>query len=90
MNTPPAAEWLERGFTPREKLGLGLEIVRAYARARRLLWNTDLQTAVAALRAGAPDAAASPAYARRAGLRLGRTVARVLGPLPPRARSRVR
>jgi len=82
VTAPPAAEWLERGFTPREKLGLALEIVRAYARARWLLWSTDLQTAVAALRAGAPDAVGNPAYTRRAGLRLGRTVARVLGPLP--------
>ena len=82
MTAPPAAEWLERGFTPREKLGLALEIVRAYARARALLWSTDLQTAVAALRAGAPDAVGNPAYARRAGLRLGSVTARVLGPLP--------
>lgn len=74
------AVWLERGFTRREKVSLGFEIVRAYARARWLLWRTDLPTAVATLRASVP--AGDTPDAQRAGVRLGQIVSRVLGRLP--------
>lgn len=77
-----AIEWLDRGFTLREKIGLGLEVVRAYGRARWLLWRTDLPTAVATLRASTPRATADAPHVLLAGLRLGQVVSRVLGPLP--------
>ena len=50
MSTASAAEWLDRRFSPREKVELGLEIVVAYARARWWLWRTDLPRTVTALR----------------------------------------
>jgi len=77
---PP--DWLERPFTPREKLGLGLEIVRAYSRARWLLWRTDLPRTVAALRAVPSTEPTSPAYVLPAAVRLGQVVERTLGYLP--------
>lgn len=75
------ADWAERSFTPREKAGLALEILRAYSTARWLLWRRDLPTTVSALRAARGQGAA-PEHALRAGVRLGRIVERALGPLP--------
>jgi Transglutaminase-like superfamily len=67
----------------RTRLALGAEIVTTYARARRLLRRSDVREAVAALRGRAgsgEDRGRQEDYA--AGLRLGRAVTRVLGPLP--------
>ncbi len=77
-----ATTWLDRGFTPREKARLGLEIVTAYGRVRRLVRRTDIRTAVEALRSAAPRARVGEPDARRAGVRLGQVVSQVLGPLP--------
>ena len=79
--SPSTAEWLDRGFSPREKVALA-EIVAAYSRARWLLWRTDLPTTVAgsALQArGDGDV-----IRRRAGLRLGRAIGKTLRHLPVR------
>jgi hypothetical protein len=82
MITSPAAEWLDRSFSPREKAELGLEIVGAYARARWRLWRTDLPRTVKALRSVVPDDGARLADAERAGIRLGHVVGRTLRHLP--------
>jgi hypothetical protein len=82
VTAPPAAELRDRGFSPREKAALGLEIVAAYSRARWLLWRTDLPTTVAALRSVTADDGGSSTHARQAGLRLGRVVDRALRRLP--------
>lgn len=74
--------WLERGLTPREKASLGLEIARAYSRARWLLWRSDLPTTLTALRAESAPPVTDPVEAGRTGLRLGRAVGRTLRHLP--------
>ena len=64
------------------KLRLSVEVIVAYARARRALRRHDLPAAAAAMRR-APDRhhhACDDAYGT--GLRLGRVVLRVLGLLP--------
>lgn len=76
-----AADWTDRSFSLREKLGLGFEIVSAYARARWWLWRADLPRTVSALRRarGHPS---EPADLERAGVRLGWVVGRTLRHLP--------
>ena len=81
MSVPVDADQLEHGFTPRQKIVLGLEIVSAYSRARWLLWRTDLPTTVAALRAER-QGTAGDAHPHRAGLRLGRAIGKTLRHLP--------
>lgn len=76
-------EWLTRGLSPREKIELVVEIAAAYARARWLLRHSDLPTTVAALRsAPAPPRNTQVRDSTRAGLRLGRAMARTLRPIP--------
>ena len=77
-----SAEWLDRSFSSREKLELGLEIVSAYARARWRLWRADLPSTVAALRTAAPAGGGETRDGDRAGLRLGRVVTRSLRHVP--------
>jgi hypothetical protein len=76
-----SGDWTDRSFSRHEKLGLGFEIVSAYARARWCLWRTDLPRTVATLREHrfAED---EPADRERAGLRLGWVVGRTLRHLP--------
>jgi hypothetical protein len=76
------SSWLERGLTPGEKARLGSEILRAYSRARWLLWRTDLPTTLAALRAGAAERVTDPVEAGRTGVRLGEAVGKTLRHLP--------
>jgi hypothetical protein len=73
---------LEHDLSRREKARLGLEILRAYARVRWLLWRTDLPSTLAALRAGATEQAGDTTEAQRAGVRLGRAVGKAMRPLP--------
>lgn len=70
------------GLSPREKLALGTEIVGAYARARWLLWRTDLPTTLAALRSSAPRPDLRAVDTTQTGVRLGRAVGRTLRHLP--------
>lgn len=77
-----SSSWLERDLTRREKARLGLEILRAYARARWLLWRTDLPSTLTALRAGATEQTGDPAEAQRAGVRLGRAAGKAMRHLP--------
>ncbi len=81
MTVPVDADQLERGFTPRQKIVLGLEIVGAYSRARWLLWRTDLPTTVARLRAPS-SRHTGDVHTHRAGLRLGRAIGKTLRHLP--------
>ena len=74
--------WLERGLSRREKARLGLEILRAYSRARWLLWRTDLPATLAALRASAAERATNSAEAGRTGVWLGQAVGKTLRHLP--------
>lgn len=76
-----AADWTGRSFSLREKVGLGFEIVSAYARARWWLWRTDLPRTVSALRQTRLEGP-EPADRERAGLRLGWVVGRTLRHLP--------
>jgi hypothetical protein len=76
------ADWLERGLTPREKATLGLEIVRAYSRARWLLWRSDLPTTLTALRASPAPPLADRIQAGRTGVRLGKAIGKTLRHLP--------
>jgi hypothetical protein len=66
------------------KIGLGLEILSAYARVRWLLHRRDLPATIEVLRAPSRRDRPAPATADEleAGLRLGRAVGRVLGALP--------
>lgn len=82
MSTPPTVDWLDRGSSLREKVELGLEIVGAYARARWLLWRTDLPTTVAAIRTVDAPRSPMPPESRRTGLRLGRVIDKTLRHLP--------
>ena len=81
MTVPLDADQLERGFTPRQKAVLGFEIVVAYSRARWLLWRTDLPTTVTGLRTTSFRHAGT-AQTHRAGLRLGRAIAKTLRHVP--------
>ena len=76
-----AADWTDRSFSLREKLGLGFEIVSAYARARWWLWRADLPRTVSALRQDR-GRLSEPADLERAGVRLGWVVGRTLRHLP--------
>ena len=80
--TPSAVEWIDRSFSPSEKLRLALEIVSAYVRARWWLSRTDLLRTVSALRLGMQGGRNEPADPQRAGARLGRVVGRTLRHLP--------
>lgn len=83
MAPDPLYERYEAGFSAREKVTLAIEIVTSYARARWLLWRTDLPTTVSALRAVSTTAdAVTPTDPRRLGYRLGRAVGRTLRHLP--------
>lgn len=73
---------LERGLTLREKAALAVEIVRAYSRARWLLWRCDLPTTLEALRTGGARSVTDAAEADRTGVRLGRAVGKTLRHLP--------
>jgi hypothetical protein len=73
---------LQRGLTPREKAVLGGEIVRAYSRARWLLWRSDLPTTLTALRAERAPPVTDPVEAGRTGIRLGTAVGKTLRHLP--------
>lgn len=76
------SDWLERRLTPSEKALLGVEIGRAYSRARWLLWRSDLPTTLTALRAEKTTPVTDPVAAGRTGLRLGRAVGQTLRHLP--------
>jgi len=82
MSAAPAAEWLDRRFSPREKVELGLEIVVAYGRARWWLWRTDLPRTVAALRPATQVDGVAPPETERVGARLGWVVGKTLRRLP--------
>jgi len=76
------SDWLGRGLTAREKAVLGVEIVRAYSRARWLLWRSDLPTTLTVLRADAGVPVADQVEAGRTGVRLGTAVGKTLRHLP--------
>lgn len=82
MSTPPPDEWLGRGLSPREKVGLIAEIVAAYTRARWLLRRSDLPTTVAALRAPRANRATPAQKPVRAGVRLGQAMGKTLRHVP--------
>jgi hypothetical protein len=65
-----------------EKLTLSIEILAAYARARRALRGQSLPTAAAVLRGGGTTLGEAPEDSYIAGLRMGAAVTRVLGALP--------
>jgi hypothetical protein len=71
-----------------EKLGLVVEILGTYPRARWLLWRHDLPSAVKALR-GEGDRATDPKL-RATGTRLGHAVSRTLAIVPFDSRCLVR
>lgn len=75
-------DWLDRGLTTREKAVLGVEIVRAYSRARWLLWRSDLPSTLTVLRADAPAPVVDRIEAGRTGVRLGTAVGKTLRHLP--------
>ncbi len=82
---------LIRPISLRAKLLLALEILRDYARVRRLLRRSDLPTTVATLRAPRPSTRGLEGRrAQAAGARLGRSVGRALGLLPFDSRCLVR
>ena len=64
------------------KVGLALEIVSAYARARWLLRRHDLPSTIRILRAPSPAQPRAAAGEDPAALRLGHAVGRVLDVLP--------
>jgi Transglutaminase-like superfamily len=65
------------------RVGLALEVVATYARARRLLRRGDLRAVVVRLRGGAaPGEGGAGPEGYAGGLRLARAVTRVLDPLP--------
>lgn len=72
------------------RLGLAVEILRAYVTMRRWLPRADLRELVRRIRAGSAQAAGqaehSEAELRRAALRLGNAVSRTLGVLPTDSR----
>ncbi len=82
MSTPPADEWLGRGLSPREKLGLIAEIVATYCRVRWLLRRSSLPQTVAALRAPPVDHATPVQKPVRAGVRLGQAMGKTLRHIP--------
>jgi hypothetical protein len=75
-------DWLGRGLTGREKAVLGVEIVRAYSRARWLLWRTGLPATLTVLRADAAPPITDDVEAGRTGVRLGTAVGKTLRHLP--------
>jgi hypothetical protein len=89
VSTPTSEEWLSRGLSPREKAGLIAEIAAAYARARWLLWRSDLPTTVAALRSTRDHGGASERPVR-AGVRLGQAMGKTLRHIPFDARCLMR
>jgi Transglutaminase-like superfamily len=64
------------------RLGLAIEILAAYAQARRALRRAPIESAVASLRSQSPPAAATTAQSLEEALQLGRAVARLLVHLP--------
>lgn len=70
-----------RRLVPRRKLALAAEILLVHARVGRMLRRRDIRAAVAALRGGATGPG-DDAGSYAAGVRLGKAVTRVLGPLP--------
>jgi hypothetical protein len=71
-------------LSPARKLALTVEIVRAYARVRWLLWRNGLPATLAALRRGITPPAG--AQRRDAGYRLASAVVRVCDRLPTDSR----
>jgi hypothetical protein len=78
-----------RPLPPRGKLALGYEIVRTYARVRRLQRGRDIRDVLDELRAEVP-ARQGDRTTIQIGVRLGRAVARTLGLLPSDTRCLIR
>ena len=86
----PVTPTRHASLTPLQRVRLGGEILRLYARARWMLRRDDLPSALERLRHGA-SAAAAPASDRLfAGRALGSVTTRVLAALPTDGRCLVR
>jgi hypothetical protein len=90
MTSPRDDEWLRRRLSAREKAALLAEIAVAYARARWLLWRSDLPTTVAALRTVREDTGEKTTTSVRAGVRLGQAMGKALRHIPFDARCLMR
>ena len=82
MRAAPSSGTPGHDFSPSEKLVLGTEIVRAYARARWWLGRTDLPRTVSVLRAHERSRRARAIDPTIEGMRLGNAVGRTLRHLP--------
>jgi Transglutaminase-like superfamily len=74
----------------RGRARLAVEILAAYAQARRVLRRVPISTVVADLRSGSPSAAQPAPHSLQEARRLGRAVARVLAYVPGDTRCLVR